>query len=111
MPTLTYKKTFYFYHMEIEKIRRELSGKIVKIEPLGKKLKFKLDDDVILIDGTKDVNTLSDKDEEADCTIIMSKETYGKLQRNEIKPMMATLTGKIKIKGDLGLAKKLKQLT
>jgi len=97
--------------MEIETIRQELAGKITKIDPLGKKLKFKLDDDVILIDGTADENTLSDRDEDADCTIIMSKETYGKLQRNEIKPMIATLTGKIKVKGDLSLAKKLKQLT
>jgi putative sterol carrier protein len=97
--------------MEIETIRQELAGKITKIDPLGKKLKFKLDDDVILIDGTTDENTLSDRDEDADCTIIMSKETYGKLQRNEIKPMIATLTGKIKVKGDLNLAKKLKQLT
>jgi putative sterol carrier protein len=97
--------------MEIETIRQELAGKITKIDPPGKKLKFKLDDDVILIDGTTDENTLSDRDEDADCTIIMSKETYGKLQRNEIKPMIATLTGKIKVKGDLNLAKKLKQLT
>ncbi len=97
--------------MEIEQIRKELAEKITQIDPLGKKLKFKLDDDFIVIDGTQGLNTLSDKDEEADCTIIMSKETYGKLQRNEIKPMMATLTGKIKIKGDLALAKKLKQLT
>jgi len=97
--------------MEIEKIKQELSEKIKNIEPLGKKLKFKLDDDVVLIDGTEGVNTLSDKDIDADCTITMSKETYGKLQRNEIKPMIATLTGKIKVKGDLSLAKKLKQLT
>ena len=96
---------------KIEDIRSELSVKIKNIDPLGKKLKFKLDDDIILIDGTSAENTISDADEEADCTIIMSKETYGKLQRNEIKPMMATFTGKIKIKGDLGLAKKLKQLT
>ncbi len=40
----------------------------------------------------------------------MSKATYGKLQRKEIKPMIATLTGKIKVKGDIGLAQKLKQL-
>jgi putative sterol carrier protein len=97
--------------MEIEKIRSELKEKIKKIDPLGKKLKFKLDDDIILIDGSSNNNLLSESDEEADCTIIMSKETYGKLQRNEIKPMIATLTGKIKVKGDIGLAKKLKQLT
>lgn len=96
--------------MEIEQIRKELAENVKKIDPLGKKLKFKLDDDIMLIDGSTDKNVLSDKDEEADCTIIMSKETYGKLQRKEIKPMIATLTGKLKVKGNIALAQKLKQL-
>jgi putative sterol carrier protein len=97
--------------MEIQKIREELTEKVKHIDPLGKKLKFKLDGDTILIDGSGNENVISDKDEDADCTITMSKETYLKLQRKEIKPMIATLTGKIKVKGDLALAKKLKQLT
>ena len=96
--------------MEIEQIRQELSENVKKIPPLGKKLKFKLDENFILIDGTSENNVVSDQDEEANCTITMSKETYGKLQRKEIKPMIATLTGKIKVKGDIGLAQKLKQL-
>jgi len=97
--------------MTIEEIRNELNGKIEKIDPIGKKLKFKLDDDIILIDGSGEKNILSDIDEDANCTITMSKETYVKLQRKEIKPMIATLTGKIKVKGDIALAQKLKQLT
>ena len=96
--------------MKIEDIRAELANNIRKIDPLGKKLKFKLDDDFILIDGTTGQNILSDRDEDADCTITMSKETYVKLQRKQIKPMIATLTGKIRVKGDIGLAQKLKKL-
>jgi putative sterol carrier protein len=96
--------------MEIEQIKQELTENVKKIAPLGKKLKFKLDEDFILIDGTGTENLVTSKDEEANCTITMSKETYGKLQRKEIKPMIATLTGKIKVKGDIGLAQKLKQL-
>jgi putative sterol carrier protein len=96
--------------MEIKDIRAELAINVKKIGPLGKKLKFKLDDDYILIDGTSDKNIVSDKNEEANCTISMSKEVYLKLQRKEIKPLIATLTGKIKVKGDIGLAQKLKQL-
>ena len=96
--------------MEITQIRQELSDNVKKIDPLGKKLKFRLDDDFIIIDGTEGKNILRDSDEEADCTITMSNETYLKLQRKEIKPMIATLTGKIKVKGDIGLAQKLKQL-
>lgn len=96
--------------MEIERIRQDLEEKVKKINPIGKKLKFKLDDEAILIDGTGDSNIVTDQDAEADCTISMSKETYLKIQRNEIKPLVATLTGKLKVKGDIGLAQKLKQL-
>ncbi len=97
--------------MEILQIRQELTGKIKTIPPLGKKLKFKLDEHFIVIDGSGEENELLDTDVDANCTITMSIETYGKLQRGEIKPMIATLTGKIKVKGDIGLAQKLKQLT
>ncbi len=96
--------------MDIVKIRQDLADKVQGISPIGKKLKFRLDEDFILIDGTGPVNIVSDKDEDADCTIIMSQETYNRIQRHEIKPMIATLTGKIKVKGDIGLAQKLKEL-
>ena len=96
--------------MEIAQIRQDLADKVRVIAPIGKKLKFKLDNEAILIDGSGATNTVTDQDSEADCTITMSTETYLKLQRGEIKPMIATLTGKIKVKGDIGLAQKLKQL-
>ncbi len=96
--------------MDISQIREELSQNVKKIGPIGNTLKFVLDDDIVLIDGTGDNNVISSDDVDADCTIKMSKETYGKLQRQEIKPMMATLTGKIKVKGNIAVAQKLKQL-
>jgi|WetSurMetagenome_2_1015567.scaffolds.fasta_scaffold1400040_1 putative sterol carrier protein len=88
--------------METERIKIDLAEKVKAIGPIGKKLKFKLDDEAILIDGTGAENIVTGCDEEADCTISMSKETYLKIQRNEIKPLMATLTGKLKVKGDIG---------
>ena len=99
-----------FVLMEIEQIRKELEEKVKKIDPIGKRLKFNLDGEFIVIDGSEQANKIYDTDEEADCVITMSRETYLKLQRKEIKPMIATLTGKIKVKGDIGVAQKLKQL-
>lgn len=96
--------------MDIHEIRRELAVKVKEIPPIGKILKFKLDDHFITIDGSGDTNELRDTDEDANCTVSMSIDTYLKLQRKEIKPMIATLTGKLKVKGDIGLAQKLKQL-
>lgn len=100
----------YYYCMGIDKIRKDLSVKVKEIDPIGKKLKFELDEHIMLIDGSGEENVISDDDIEADCTVIMSVETYLKLQRNEIKPMVATLTRKLKVKGDLSVARKLKQL-
>lgn len=96
--------------MEIKDLRAELAEKIKHIDPIEKRLKFVMDGEFMLIDGSNGVNTMSDEDGEADCTITMSKDTYLKLQANQIKPLMATLSGKLKVKGDLNLARKLKQL-
>jgi len=96
--------------MDINQIRQELAEKVTTIPPIGKKLKFKLDGDFILIDGSSETNEIRNADEDADCTITMSIETYQKLQQKKINPMIATLTGKVKVKGDIGTAQKLKQL-
>jgi putative sterol carrier protein len=96
--------------MAIEKIRADLAEKVKEIDPIGKTLKFELDEHIMLIDGRGEHNIMTDDDAAADWTVIMSVETYLKLQRNEIKPMVATLTRKLKVKGDLSVARKLKQL-
>ena len=96
--------------MEITQLRADLAQKITEIEPLGGKLKFVMDGEYMLIDGSGDANTMTDQDADADCTITMSMETYLKLQAKKIKPLIATLSGKLKVKGDLNLARKLKQL-
>lgn len=96
--------------MDFITIKTELAENVKKIDPIGKKLKFKLDEDVLVIDGSGTENTLLEEDIEADCTVTMSKDTYVKLQQKKIKPMIATLKGKLKVKGDLSLARKLKEL-
>ena len=96
--------------MEVADVRAELAKKVKSIDPIVKRLKFVIDGESMLIDGAGTGNVMSSEDEDADCTVTMSLDTYLKLQRKEIKPMIATLTGKLKVKGDLSLAKKLKQL-
>lgn len=96
--------------MEIQQLREELEIKLQKIDPIQKTLKFLIDDEVMFIDGSNGKNTMSSDDKDADCTITMSLDTYLKLQQKKIKPLMATLTGKLKVKGDLNVARKLKEL-
>lgn len=90
----------------IEQIRAQAAN----IEPLGASFKFVLDDQPIYIDGNGEENTVSNEDKEADCTVITSIDTLEKLKNGEMNPMMAVMGGKVKIKGDMGLAMKLQSL-
>jgi putative sterol carrier protein len=47
---------------------------------------------------------------EADCTITASEETLQKIVAGEQNPTTAYMTGKLKIKGDMGAAMKLQKL-
>ena len=48
--------------------------------------------------------------EDADATITASNETFEKIVANELNPTTAYMTGKLKLKGDLGAAMKLQKL-
>jgi putative sterol carrier protein len=46
----------------------------------------------------------------ADCTLSASEETFQKLVAGEQNPTTAYMTGKLKVKGDMGAAMKLQKL-
>ncbi|MBK9733739.1 MAG: SCP2 sterol-binding domain-containing protein [Saprospiraceae bacterium] len=96
--------------MNIEEILTAITVQAANVAPFGGKMKFVLGDDIILIDGSGEHNIVSQNDEEAACTISTDVETFLKLKNGELNPMMAVMGGKIKIKGDMGLAMKLQSL-
>jgi putative sterol carrier protein len=51
--------------------------------------------------------TVDDGDTGGDCTISASAETFEKVVKGEQNPTAAYMSGKLKIKGDMGLAMKL----
>ena len=96
--------------MDISIITEAIKSQAANVSPFGAKLKFMLDDEAIMIDGSGDSNVVSNEDADADCVIIASKETFLKLKEGDLNPMMAVMSGKVKIKGDMGLAMKLQSL-
>lgn len=96
--------------MSLETILEKLQTQASNISPIGNTVKFVLDDTTIYVDGTGDANTVSAEDKDADCTISTSMDTFQKLKSGDINPMMAVMTGKIKIKGDMSIAMKLQSL-
>ncbi|HHY21351.1 MAG TPA: SCP2 sterol-binding domain-containing protein [Bacilli bacterium] len=47
---------------------------------------------------------------EAKCSMTLSDKNFLKLINNQLNPTMAYMTGKLKVKGDLGLALKLQSV-
>ena len=56
------------------------------------------------------VSVTKDGDAEPDTTIEVSDENFQKLVAGELNPTTAYMTGKVKIKGDMGGAMKLQKL-
>ncbi|HZQ15512.1 MAG TPA: SCP2 sterol-binding domain-containing protein [Gaiellaceae bacterium] len=54
--------------------------------------------------------TVTEGSGEADATIVTSGETFAKIVAGEQNPTTAYMTGKLKIKGDIGAAMKLQKL-
>jgi putative sterol carrier protein len=74
-------------------------------------IKFAFDEGgVIFIDGKSDPNVVSNDDLPAEVTLKMSLETLNKLYRKETNGMMAFMSGKIKIEGNMMAAMKLDQI-
>jgi len=94
----------------IDQVINQIKEQAANISPLGATFKFILDESPIFIDGTGEENQVSAEDKEADCTITTSIETLQQLKAGSLNPMMAVMSGKIKIKGDMGLAMKLQSL-
>jgi putative sterol carrier protein len=54
--------------------------------------------------------TVNDGASEADCTFSTSEENFEKIVAGEQNPTTAYMTGKLKIKGDMGAAMKLQKI-
>ncbi len=96
--------------MSLEKVTEEFRRQAAKAPNLGKTLKFVFDEGVVFMDLTEDEAKVTNEDKDADCTVTTSVDTLEKLRRGELNPMMALMNGKVKVKGDMGLAMKLQSL-
>lgn len=94
----------------VSTITDSIKAQAEKNAPIGGTMKFDFGEGVVYLDGSGDGNTVSNEDKDADCVITTSPETFQKMMAGEINGMMAVMSGKVKIKGDMGLAMKLQSL-
>jgi putative sterol carrier protein len=96
--------------MNFESVYDQVKQQASQIAPLGGTLKLLLDGNSIMINGTGKVNLISTEDNEADTVIILSLDTFLKLKRGAMNPIVAMMYGKVKTKGNMSLVMKLQSL-
>lgn len=77
---------------------------------LKAKTNFKFDEGVIHLDDTQSPTLVSNEELAADCTLRMTLSSFEKILSGDMNPMMAFMTGKMKVEGDKGIAMKLSSL-
>jgi len=97
--------------MSLEDITNEIRTKAQDMDANGKKVKIDLKGDgTIFIDGATTPPTVSNDDNDADVTLIISAENFESLIDGSLNPQMAFMMGKLKVDGDMALALKLGDL-
>ena len=96
--------------MAFDNILEGIKDRAGKKPALGNTLKFDFGDKQIFINGTGAANTVSTENADADCVVQISESDFEALVKGELNAMGAFMSGKIKVKGDMGVAMKLQSL-
>lgn len=96
--------------MTLQDITAQFEAQSGNFPSIGKSIKFQFNEGAVFIDLNGAAPQISNADNDADCTIITSIETMEQLRSGSLNPMMAMMSGKIKVKGDMSVAMKLQSL-
>lgn len=109
---MEWSATQRFYKIDKQKkmIVEKINEMAASAAPIGSTIKFNLGGNLIHLDGTGSSNVVSQEDKDAECTISMTSEDFQAMLSGDLNPMMAFMSGKIKIDGDMGVAMQLQSL-
>ena len=96
--------------MTFEELKTGVTKAAENAPNLGKSIKLQLDEGNIYIDMTGDQAQVTEEDKEADTVVTTTVGVLDQLRTGKLNPMMAMMSGKVKIKGDMALAMKLQGL-
>jgi putative sterol carrier protein len=97
--------------MNLEEATVKIRQKMARAGHIKAKVKFDFGDDgVVFVDSTQDPPEISHEDKDADATLILSIDTFEKFLAGTHDPTIAFMTGKLKVKGSMGLAMKLNSI-
>jgi len=94
--------------MTLEKITTGLRASVGEDCGLGATLKFNFGKDGVLhLDATQTPNVVSNEDKDAECTLTISMGNFVELTQGRLNATAAVMTGRLKIAGDMSIAKRM----
>ena len=96
--------------MTLQELTEQIRNKVTHADNINATIKLVTDQGVVYIDATASPAIVSNDDKPADCDLQVSVDNLVKMSNGDINPMMAVMTGKLKIKGDMGIAMKMGQI-
>jgi putative sterol carrier protein len=97
--------------MDMAACTEALRAKVGDSSGLNATLKFDCGaDGVAYIDGKSVPNSVSNSNQDADCTVAISLENLAALLTGELEPATGFMMGKFKVSGDMSVAMKLQRV-
>ena len=96
---------------DLATLTQQIAAKVGENSGLGKVVKVDFGDaGKILIDGASVPNKVTNEDGPADATVQISIDDLLALASGALDPMMAFMSGKLKVQGDISIAQRLAPL-
>jgi putative sterol carrier protein len=96
--------------MTLQDLTEQIRLKTANADSLNATAKLNTDLGVVFIDGKQSPVVVTNDDMPADCTLEVNVADLEKMASGELNPMQAFMFGKLKVKGDMGVAMKMSQV-
>lgn len=96
--------------MTLQDLTSNIRTRVANADNLDATAKLVTDQGVVFINARQTPATVTNEDAAADCELHVNVADLEKMGSGDLNPMMAFMTGKLKVKGDMGIAMKLGQV-